>query len=764
VADWLDEVRTAADAALPPTEGSLTVRGLGDEVEVRRDRWGTPYLDASSLEDLWFAQGFVTASERLFQIELALRAATGRLSEWFAELTVEQDRFSRVIGLHVIGDAEAARWSERSRAMVERFVEGVHAWIASMPAPPVEYALLGTTPDVPRDLGPWASAVAYAAWGLSANWDSELLRVHLAEELGPDAVEMLLPPWPRGSDATIAGGPAGRLLDTLPRSSGQGSNSWVVAGSRTATGKPMLANDPHLLAQQPGAWFEIHLRAPGYEARGAAFPFLPGVLIGATQHLAWGISNVTGDVQDLYEERLAPDGSAAEFEGEWEPLATRPETIAVRGGDDITFEVRSTRHGPLLEAESIGVGGAATLEPIRGAYALRWTATEGLLEPAALVGIVAAPRFDAFRAALRGIACPGQNVVYADVEGTIGYQLTGRYPVRRGGDGTVPVPGWTAEHEWDGWLAFEDLPWSRDPERGFLVTANHQVHDDAYPHLIGRDFHAPFRAQRIAEELATNESTTVDDHAALQVDTISLAARRLVPMLTRFDPRDDDERWALDALSGWDGDLAAHSTEAAVYDAWIVALGHALFEGHDVTHDRYLAWREAFVCAALPAILERREVPSWCPAESLEVLALDALRAALGWLASALGEDRSGWRWGAMHTVRFAHVMARLPGFAPLFVAAQHELGGDEQTVLQAGFDARSGFEPLVVPSYRVVVDLADVDATRAVLPTGESGHPTSPHWRDQAESWISGRVREAPVTRAAVEAHTTRVLTLRPE
>lgn len=764
--DWVDELRTMARAALPPLEGELEVAGLREPVEVLRDRWGIPYVSAGSLEDLWFAQGFVTASERLFQIDLALRAAGGRLSELFSELTLAQDRFARVVGFNRIGSAEAGRWNERSRAMVGRFVEGVRAWVSAAPAPPVEYALLAVPPDLPADLGAWAAAFAYAAWGLSGNWDSELLRVHLAERFGPEAVADLLPPLPSDPPGIAAGALAGRLLDALPRARGEGSNGWVVDGSRTATGKPLLANDPHLLVQQPSPWFEIHLRAPGYQARGAAFPFAPGILVGLTTHHAWGITNVTGDVQDLYEERLNAEGTAAEVDGAWEPVTVHREEIAVRGGAPVGLDVRETRHGPLLEAETIGVG-SVDYAPLDRAYALRWTAADGLLEPSALVDVATATDFATFREALRGVSCPGQNVVYADVDGAIGCQLTGRYPVRRAGDGRAPVPGWNSDHEWDGWIAYEDLPWSANPDHGYLVTANNRTHDDAYPHLIGHDFHAPFRARRIVELIETaSEPLSVDELARFQADTVSLPARALLPRLLAVSPRGEDQRWAIELLRGWDGDQRPDSVAAAIANAWLARLAWSLLGADEdrAAFDRYHAWREAFVCLALPALLER-EVPAWASehGEGWDAVLAEALTEALDLLAGRLGPDRDAWRWGSLHPVRFAHPLARMPGLAPVFVAAEHELGGDEQTVLQGGFDARDGFEAAVVPSWRLVADLGDVDRSMAILTTGQSGNPASPHWNDQAASWIAGTLRPAPVTRPAVEAAAERRLALRP-
>ena len=752
MADPLEEFLGAARAALPPVEGELEVPGLREPVEVLRDRWGIPYLSAASLDDLWFAQGFVQASERLFQIELALRAAGGRLSGWFSDLTIAADRFARTVGFHRIGVHEARRWSDASRSMMRRFVDGARAWVGAMPAPPLEYAMLGAAPDLPEDLEAWAAAFAYLAWGLSGNWDDELLRLRLSERFGAQTAGALLPPAapPIG---IAAGSLAGRLLDGLPRSSGQGSNNWVVSGSRTASGRPILANDPHLLVQQPAAWFELHLRAPGFEARGVALPFVPGILIGTTPHHAWGVTNVSGDVQDLYVERLNDEGTAAEFDGGWEPMTVHAETIEVRGGPAVTFDVRETRHGPILETAPVGVSGNEYAR-VDGTFALRWTAADGLLEPVVLADLVRAASFEEFREALRGLWCPGQNVVYADVEGTIGYQCTGRFPVRRAGDGSAPVAGWTSDHEWEGYLPYEELPWSKDPGTGFVVTANHRIHDDDYPHLIGVDFHTGFRARRIADRLEPNHAHTAADSAAIQVDTVSLPAQRLLPHLLATEARSDAARRALGLLEGWSGDLEAGSAAAAVYQVWVgriavVAFGDA--GGDRSLIDEYVAWREAFVCTALPAMLDEGTPPpgggSWD-----EVLSI-ALDEAVELLAERFGDDERAWRWGALHRVRFAHPLARLPGIGALFVAADHELGGDEQTVLQGGFDARLGFDAVVVPSWRLVVDLADPDGSLAVLTTGQSGNPASPHWNDQSELWASGGLRACPLTRPAVEA-----------
>jgi len=761
VSDFIDGLRAVASAALFPTDGELTAPGLAAPVRVRRDAWGVPYIEAETLDDLWFAQGFVTAGERLFQLDLLLRAATGRLSEVFAERTLAEDRFARTVGLHRAGAHVAAGWDDTDRAMHGRFREGVAAWIARMPAPPVEYTLLDLRPDLPDDEASWAAAFAFLAWGLSGNWDQELLRAWIRERAGDDAVRVLLPPLPADPPVVAAGALDGAIFDALPRPKAQGSNDWVVAPSRTATGGALLANDPHLLALQPGAWIELHLSAPGYLARGVALMFSPGILLGTTDHHAWGVTNVSGDVQDLYVERLNEDRTAAEFEGAWEPLTVHREEIVVRGEDEPhLLEVRETRHGPILDTFPSGVIDAEQVElPSDATYALRWSGREVGIHPSLTLRAAQATSFEAFRAAALGLECPGQNVVYADVDGTIGYACTGRFPIRRGGDGTAPVPGWTAEHEWDGWIPAEELPWATDPERGFLATANNRIHDDAYPHMIGNDFHTPFRVRRIVEILQANDRCTVDDMVRLQLDTVSLPAREALPLLTALEAHNEAARDALDLLRGWDGDMVADSAPAAIFNVWSRQIARRVLEPRlgEELFGHYHAWREPFQCQALPRLL--REPDGWLDDELLRA----ALDAAIDELRETCGDDPAAWRWGTIHRLRLAHPLAAIPGLEPLFLAADVELGGDEQTVMQAGFDGRQGYPAAVIPSWRAVYDLADLDRSVGVMPAGVSGNPASPHWNDQTGPWLGGVPHPLPFSAAAIDAAAVGDLRLLP-
>jgi penicillin amidase len=762
MSDFVEQLREVASASLFPENGELIVPGLAEPVEILRDHWGVPYISAASLNDLWFAQGFVTAGERLFQMDLLLRAASGRLSEVFADRTLADDRFARTIGFSRTGAKLAAGWDAASHAIHARFRQGCAAWVTQMPAPPVEYSLLDMQPSLPADdAGAWAAAFVYLAWGLSGNWDQELLRTAIAERLGPDEVGALLPPLPADPPSIPAGSPAGRLLDELPRPKGEGSNDWVVAGTRTTTGKPLLANDPHLLAVQPGAWIEMHLRAPGYEARGVALTFSPGILLGTTAHHSWGVTNVSGDVQDLYVEHLNEERTAAEHDGAWEPLTVHHEQIHVRGAaEPVLVDVYETRHGPIIETAALGnmhtehipLGSTET-------YALRWTGFDCGIRPSLVLDAAHATSFEEFRRAAWGVECPGQNFVYADVDGAIGYQCSGRFPLRDTGDGIAPVPGWTAGYEWNGWIPFDELPWAIDPPHGYLVTANNRIHDDGYRHLIGHDFHTPYRARRVIERIEAIAHHDVASMARIQLDTVSLPALAAIPRLAALELRSDEERHAIGLIATWDADMSAHSPAAAVFNVWSRHIAQRTLHARlgDELFRRYHTDRETFQCEVLPAWLRDPSGP----------LDDDLLRAALtdalAELAQRLGPDPSTWRWGALHRLALVHPLGAIPGLGSLFTAGEAELGGDEQTVAQGGFDGRDGYLVDVIASWRAVYDLADLDRSIGVLPAGVSGNPASSHWNDQFPLWIAGEHHPLPFTRPAVEAAAMATLRLLP-
>lgn len=768
--DWAGRFRKAARRALPPVDGELTVPGLREPVDVARDTWGVPHISAANLDDLFLAQGFVTASERLFQIDLTLRAANGRLASMFSELTLPLDRFVRTVGWNRAGRRVAASYDALSTRMVEAFAVGVEAWVERMPARPVEYEVLELDPWLPAGdgrLGAWAACSVLMAYGLSGNWDTELLRAEIAAKLGWEAMRTLFPDLPAVDPAAIPGMSDPRrlgleLLRQAPsRPGGQGSNNWVVAGSRTTTGKPLLANDPHLSVSMPSIWFECHLACPEYEAAGVALPFSPGVVIGHTAHHAWGFTNVGGDTQDLYLERLNDDGTAALHEGAWEPVRVHIEEIEVRGHEATVLEVRETRHGPILDSYLVGIGDPTVVEGgVAETYALRWVGSERAIPLSALVLMGQARSFPEFREAVRHWDCPGQNMVYADVDGTIGYQCTGLYPVRRGGDGTLPVPGWTAEHEWDGWLPFDALPWAENPQQGFLATANQRIHDGSYPHLIGVDFLPPHRAQRIVELLAATPKHSRETFARMQADTVSIPARQIAPLLREVEPGNDRQKGAIAQLDGWDGDLAADSVAAAIYQVWckhiaelvlLPRLGDELFTHY---HGRR-EWTNQFQFLVLPNLLAA-PTATWFGGDGREgrdELLRRALDAALDELTGRLGEDPSAWRWGALHRVEFAHPLAPIPDLAGLFAGGVAERGGDESTLNQSAFEPEDPeYLAQIIPSWRQIIDLADPDESVGIHTTGQAGNPASSHWDDLVTPWARGEHHALPFTREAVD------------
>src|SRR4051794_6327589 len=410
VSDWIDGLRAHAREALPIVEGELKVDGLSAPVEVIRYRWGVPHITAETSDDAYFAQGFVVASERLFQMDLTFRYATGRLAGMLGELALSLDRFARTVGWNRAGARVAQRFDDRSREMTQAWRAGVRAWRDVMPARPVEYEVLDLEPDVPTAENidaRVASAAVFLAWNLSGNWDAELLRMEVAEKLGIEAVKELFPGTRDFDEQT--GWEFMELLRSAPtRPSGQGSNNWVVSGARSESGAALLANDPHITVGMPPIWFECHLTTPAFDVSGVALPFAPGIVIGRTARVAWGTTNVSGDTQDLYLEKL--DGDAAVYDGEKEPLTLHREEIEVRGSHEPhVLTVRETRHGPLLDSYLIGAGRPEVVEGIPRHVALRWVGSDDAVQPSVLERMATADGANEFREAVRGWTCPGQN-------------------------------------------------------------------------------------------------------------------------------------------------------------------------------------------------------------------------------------------------------------------------------------------------------------------------------------------------------------------
>lgn len=735
----------------PQISGTIRVAGLGDPVEVVRDRWGIPHLFARSARSLFFAQGFVHAQDRLWQMELNRRTASGRLAEIFGEAALPTDRFLRTIGLRRVAEAHLGAVSPQTKQNLDAYAAGVNAYIAGARGRlPIEFTLLRFAPE------PWtpADSIAYGklmAWVLGGDWRVEILRQQLLERFGDGAMDRLLPGYP--ADAPVITGGwylPGLGLRSLP---GIGSNNWVVAGNRTDTGSPLLANDPHLESQMPSIWHIMHLNGGPYDVVGATFPGVPGVIIGHNRDIAWGVTNANPDVQDLYIERFHPeDPTRYLHKGQWIPATVVRETIKVKGRTEPAVEiVRITRHGPILNNVVRG---------LHAPLALRWTAMESSTIIESVDGINRASTWEEFRQALRAWDAPSQNFVFAHRNGEIGNQMPGRIPVRAKGTGAVPVPGWTGEYEWAGWLPFEALP-SVHRRDGFIVTANNRIAPPGYPHFLGRDWDVGYRARRI-NALLSEGTQSVETFKRIHNDVASLPGMAMVEVLRSVRILDPALQPLFTELLQWDGVLSASSRPAAVYEALLDALIKEVFRTplDEAVFARYLRQYEGAVQTLL-ALLRKPSSGWW--RGNRDRLVETALRDAVRTLEGQLGSNREKWRWGRLHQTTFVHPIGRIKSLAWIFNTTTPEVGGDAFTVNNGAFNPEEPFRQLVVASYRQILDPADWDRSLVIHTTGQSGLPFHRHYRDFAALWARGEYVPLLFSRPRIEEVAAGRLVLTP-
>ncbi len=766
--------------SLPKTSGELVLQGLRAPVEVLRDGHGIPHIFAASAEDAYFALGFLHAQDRLWQMEVSRRVAAGRLAEALGPAALETDRFLRTLGVRRVAAENLKRLDADARAALEAYAAGVNGFLATRPVLPVEFWLTGVRPE------PWqpADSVAWAkmmAWDLGGNWRSELLRMRLASSLPASRIEEFLPPYP--GDA-----PPGlpdlrelyRQLDKPVRDLATrfgeapdfalGSNSWVVSGARSASGKPLLANDPHLGLSAPPVWYFAHLSAPGLAVIGATLPGAPGVVLGRNERIAWGFTNTGPDVQDLYIEKL---DSAGRYLGPEGPRAFRTfaETIRVKGRPEERITVRLSRHGPVI---SDALRAAQEAVPRGHAMSMAWTAlAEDDLTVQGILRLGRAGDWDAFLAAARDFHTPQQNMTYADVEGNIGFIAAGRVPVRKPANdlrGQAPAPGWDARYDWAGFVPFGELPRTFNPAGGAIITANHKVTAPGYPHHLTYEWQPPYRARRIRALLDGEARHSARSFAAIQADVLSLASRELLgPLLKRAAPKSDDAREALKLLAAWDGRMDAERAEPLILVAWWRALARAIYadELGDAFQRNWSA-RPVF----LQAVLEDRGGQArWCDdvrttrREGCDEVAAEALDAALAELRRRYGPERVKWRWGEAHVAHHQHrPFARVPWLAPFF-DIRVATPGDAFTVNtgRSDFDQDEPFANRHAASLRALYDLADPQASLFIHSGGQSGNPLSIHYRAFTAAWARGEFVPMVTERKRLEAAGVQRLALVP-
>ncbi len=823
----------------PVDDGTVTLSGLSATVQVYRDAYGVPQIYADTAEDLFRAQGYVHAQDRFWEMDFRRHVTAGRLSELFGADQVETDRFVRTLGWRRVATRELALLQPATRRYLRAYADGVNAYLQGRSGAELslEHAVLGLTnrsyapePWTPVDSLAWLKAMA---WDLRSNLEDEVGRVLLSESLPLARVEQLYPPYPytrhapivaaaaaapvvrgaviqsHGTKGTLtttrAALPAGvadslraldadvRGLDALvgPTGSGVGSNAWAVSGRFTATGKPLLANDPHLAPVLPSIWTQVGLhcrhvsRGCPFDVAGFSFSGVPGVVIGHNARVAWGFTNLAPDVSDLYLEQL--QGERYLTEHGWADLAQRTEVIKVAGGGDVKVVIRSTRHGPLVSDASqtdelVGkdaplLGADVRDAPPRGdgyAVALRWTALDPGRTADALFALDTARDWPSFRRAAASFEVPSQNLVYADVDGHIGYQAPGRIPIRSAGDGRWPVAGWTGTHEWTGYIPFERLPSELDPADGLVVTANQAVTPPTYPYLLTTDWSYGYRSQRIRDRLhqaiESGHRLTAGDMLAIQMDSLNPAAAMLVPRLLAVPGLRGYAGQGQQVLRDWDGQQGMDSAGAAYFNAVWRRLLRLTFDDDiaeaDARPDGGDRWVEV-----VRGLLDRPQDAFWDDVDTPQRETRDdilraALLAARDDVTRLSGKEPADWKWGRMHTLELRNASFGESGIGLvewLFNRGPYAVGGGTDAPQATAWDAREGFAVDWVPSMRMVVDLSDLDASGWVNLSGQSGHPFDAHYLDQVDLWRSGRLTPMRWDRAAVRRDAQASLVLEP-
>jgi penicillin amidase len=754
----------------------VIVSGLIQPVTIVRDDDGIPRIRAETTADAYFALGFVHAQDRLWQMESVRRAGQGRLAEIIGKPALASDRFARVLGYERLARAALAQLSPEGRAAVDAYTAGVNAWLTSHSGTlPPEFIALRYTPEPwrPEDCLIWGKLMATRL----SNWPVLITRLRYAAILTPDDVTDLFPPYSAngpftvddalgqhasldGTDMRVTDHRSGAvpLMGTEPSVPAEASNAFVLSGQRTESGKPLLANDPHLGFDAPNLWYLARIDAPGLTLAGATVPGVPFLIIGHNGRVSWGFTTTGAETDTLFAERLdGADGTRIVGPNGPETLSIRNETIAVSGGEPERLTVRESRHGPIL-SDVIPIPGLGAGE-IAALNSPSFRTDDRTSE--AFYRINHADTAEAFRTALRDFQSPMQNALFADTAGITGFVTAGRMPIRDGEPNAGLRPGWTDAADDDRFVPFDELPQVLDPPRGQIVNANNKVVGNGYSHFLSTFWAGPERAKRIEERLSTETRLTVPALASIQTDALSLGARELLPrLLPSLDDAGLDGRATLarDRLNQWDGTMSRDRPEPLIYHAWVAALAHSLAatRGHG---DDAAAAATIARSAALLRILNAPE--RWCvgiPTENAEAdksgscqpLIAGAFATAIDDLAKTFGDDPTRWRWGNAHRAIFSHrLFASIP-FLDRLTTVDIATDGDDDTVNRGtvGFGARAGsffYRPPLYPGVhgpglRTIMDLADLDGSLFMQATGQSGNPLSSHYRDLAERWSAGR------------------------
>jgi penicillin amidase len=754
----------------PMYDGQLTSEGLKQPVNIKRDASDVVHIFAQSNRDAAFALGFAHAQDRSWQMEFNRRIMHGKLSEILGDVTLPTDKLMRTLGLMQVAQQQLDQLPVDVQEQLQAYSDGVNAFHANRPQGlPPEFALMRTQPGgksgvawQPVDSVGWSLVMAL---DLGGNWGNEFARLAAARTLSTEQLWDLYPPYPGEkpassvdlsklyrelgvykTDSSVKTSFSLPIIGEVGFNEGRGSNNWVVAGSHTTTGKPLLANDPHLALSAPAIWYYAHLQTPDLDVTGASLPGLPFVVLGRNAYVAWGFTNTGPDVQDLYLEQIDPaKPTHYKTPTGWQAFGTRTETIAVKGKPDVTHVVRSTRHGPVI-SDAQAVHGEV-LDLSRFVLALRWTA----LDPnnRTLVGGVKAQQAKSVADLLTAYGdnhSPTQNIVMADTQGHIAYKAAGRVPVRSVANdirGVAPSPGWDARYDWTGWVAYADLP-ADDGKKGWVATANQRITPPNYPHYLGQDWHTPHRFDRIEQVLQAKPKHSFKDMQALQNDTLSLSTLTLLPVLKATPSQHPLATKAKQTLEGFDGRMDADKAAPLLFAVWSDELTRGLVEpklGADVFKAQY---GKRHFRVLLENVMQQTN-SSWCAPKTCAEQSTAALDRALERIAAKHGQTPANWRWGEEHLALSTHKpFGQVPVLRELF-SVRVPSDGDLFTVNVGQYWAGEKYLPFAnrhAASLRVVYDLSDLEQSQFIYQTGQSGLVWSDNYRNMKDEWAAGKYR----------------------
>ena len=737
--------------AMPKIDGTVRLNGLDAPVEVYRDKFGIPHVRASCERDAFFAQGFVTAQDRLWHMEYDRRRGAGRWAEVVGVSALEQDKLMRRFCLEASARGDYQAVEDHTRMMLDAYASGVNAFIDSTTSLPVEYRITGLQPEPWQ---PWDGLIVYKVRHiLMGVFESKLWRARMVSKLGPERASKLSPGYQPGQllilpPGEVYSGPLEDGLEELSRGAAAlnylnendgGSNSWAISGVRTASGKPLLAGDSHRALDTPNVYYQNHLACPEFDVTGLSFPGLPGFPhFGHNNWVAWCVTHTGADYQDLYIERFKPDDPQYYlYQGQWRRAKVHHQTIKVKDSDDVDLDVWVTHHGPLISGSSQqGTG-----------LTFKYTATEAPSTwPDILWQMLRARDADQMVEAMRNWVDPCNNFLLADTHGNSGYLCRGRIPIRSMANAWLPVPGWTGDHEWQGQIPFDEMPRSLNPDAGYVATANNRPVGHNYPYHIAIDFASEFRAKRVTEGLLSLERPQASDMSKIHSQRVSIPALTYIELLRRVEPLDEMSARAKNKLLGWAGSMDAGRVEPTIYSACRDALLKEILERNLGPELFQEAWNPAGRGSGAFGNRLKARIVVMISEDDLSLLPLGegwpsmlgrALSKGVADLQKRLGDDMEEWRWEQIHLARPRHNLSlAYPELSGLLDPPAIPASGDGDTPLAGGYSIA---EPATMTSMsvaRYAYDLADWDNSLWVVPLGSSGHPGSKHYHDQSETW----------------------------